>query len=64
MSDIDTLRAVLTDRLVERGDAVNLASNMRDYGIQPTDKGVRLLAEAVLRMDAALRELQSKPEKP
>lgn len=51
---------------IDRGDAMNLASSIvsrLDAGSYNTvtDKGVKCLADAVLRMDAALKE-QSGPE--
>lgn len=44
---------------VDRADAVNLARNcLGAYGCAITKKGVRVLAEAVLSMDAALSTQQ------
>lgn len=49
---------------LERGDAVNLASNLvaGGYKTKITDKGVKALADAVLLMDAELRRLYAVSE--
>lgn len=41
---------------VDRGDAVNLAYHIRDKDTAVTPIGIRLLADAVLRMDEALKK--------
>lgn len=58
MADIAKKDAALKACVVDRGDAVNLARNMLEIhdckGI--TEKGVRVLCDAVMRMDAAIRQ--------
>lgn len=54
----------MTDKPIDRGDAVNLARNVRGRdALVITDKGIDMLAEAVLRMDEELTRLYAaRPE--
>jgi hypothetical protein len=51
-SDVD---AIISGLAVDRGDAVNLARNLKQNAIQsPTPKGLSMLVDAVVSMDAAV----------